>query len=131
MKTTSFIKTLAIGTAVVAALSAAVMAQAAPGFGPGNGQGTGSGNRMAQGMHAGFGPGQMQGQQVGRSLLTPEERSANQAKMATVKTYEECKAVQAEQHAAMAARAAEKGMTLPAPQSRGCDMRKARGMFAG
>lgn len=135
MKNTSFIKTLAIGTAVVAALSAAVLAQAAPGFGPGNGQGAGSGNRMAQGTHAGFGPGQMQGraqsQQVGRSLLTPEERSANQAKMATVKTYEECKAVQAEQHTAMSARAAEKGMTLPAPQSRGCDMRKARGMFAG
>ncbi|MDD5029104.1 MAG: hypothetical protein PHH58_06335 [Rhodoferax sp.] len=115
MKTATFIKTLAIGTAVVAALSTAVLVQAAPGYGPGAGMGQG---------------GQAQGQQVGRSLLTPEERSANQARMAAVKTYEECKAVQAEQHAAMVTRATEKGITLPAPQSRGCDMRKARGFFA-
>lgn len=122
MKDATFIKTLAIGTAVVAALSATVLVHAAPGYGPGD--------RMAQGMRGGPGQAQMQGQRAGWSLLTPEERSANRVRMAAVKTYEECKAVQAEQHAAMVTRAAEKGITLPAPQSRGCDMRKARGFFA-
>jgi len=139
MKTVNFFKTLAIGTAVVAALSATVIAQAGPGYGPGAGMGPMGNQQMVQGQ-GDVGPdgrpaqamrgGQMQGQRVGQSLLTPEERSANQARMAAAKTYEECKAVQAEQHAAMVTRATEKGITLPAPQSRSCDMRKARGFFA-
>lgn len=140
MKNASFIKTLAIGTAVVAALSAAVLAQAAPGFGPGQGAGpnatapnwTPGAGRQGMAQHRGAGPMAVNAgaRGAGATLMTPEERSANQAKMAAVKTYEECKAVQAEQHATMVTRATEKGITLPAPQSRGCDMRQARGFFA-
>jgi len=117
MTSATFFKSLALGTALTAALSATVLAQAGPGAGMGPGW------RAQQGMQRMQGP--------GAALMTAEERAANQTRMASVKTYDECKAVQAEQHAAMQVRATEKGITLPAPQSRGCDMRKARGLITG
>lgn len=123
MTSATFFKSLAIGTALTAALSATVLAQGGPGAGMGAGMGPGWRAQQASAGGNGFGP--------GAALMTAEERTANQARMASVKTYDECKAVQAQQHAAMQARATEKGITLPAPQSRGCDMRKARGLITG
>jgi len=120
MTSATFFKSLALGTALTAALSATVLAQGGPGAGMGPGWRAQQG---MQGMRAMQGP--------GAALMTADERAANQARMASVKTYDECKAVQAEQHAAMQMRATEKGITLPAPQSRGCDMRKARGLISG
>ena len=66
---------------------------------------------------------------MGWTLMTAEERAAHQAKMRGVKTYDECKALQDENHQAMAARAKEKGLTLAAPRRNGCDVMKARGFF--
>ena len=63
----------------------------------------------------------------GWTLMTAQERAAHQAKMREVKTYEECKQVQAEQHTLMQARAQEKGVTLKAPRQNGCDVAKTRG----
>jgi hypothetical protein len=65
----------------------------------------------------------------GWTLMTAEERAANQTKMRAVKTYDECKVVQAEQHAAMQARAKEKGVTLNTPRQNGCDRMKAKGFI--
>ncbi|MBK9442871.1 MAG: hypothetical protein IPN53_16850 [Comamonadaceae bacterium] len=133
MTSATFFKSLAIGTALTAALSATVLAQSGPGAAMGPGwrtqQASAGVNGLEPGARAGRGMQRMQG--PGAALMTAEERAANQARMASVKTYDECKAVQAEQHAAMQARATEKGITLPAPQSRGCDMRKARGLITG
>lgn len=64
---------------------------------------------------------------AGWSLMTPEERTAHQNKMRSVKTYDECKALQTEHHQQMEARAKEKGVTLPQPRANGCDRMKARG----
>jgi len=136
MTSATFFKSLAIGTALTAAFSATVLAQGGPGAGMGPGwraqQASTGGTGFGPGAHAGQGRQGMRGMQgPGAALMTAEERAANQARMASVKTYDECKAVQAQQHAAMQARATEKGITLPAPQSRGCDMRKARGLITG
>jgi hypothetical protein len=65
----------------------------------------------------------------GWTLMTAEERTALQAKMRSVKTYDECKLVQDEQHKTMEARAKEKGVALNAPRQNGCDLMKARGFF--
>lgn len=133
MTSATFFKSLALGTALTAALSATVLAQSGPGAGMGPGwraqQAATGANGFGPGARAGQGMQRMQG--PGAALMSTEERAANQARMASVKTYDECKAVQAEQHAAMQVRATEKGITLPAPQSRGCDMRKARGLITG
>jgi hypothetical protein len=66
---------------------------------------------------------------AGWSLMSAEERSAHQRKMMSAKNYDECKAMQDEQHKAMEARAREKGQALPAPRQNGCDRMQARGMF--
>jgi len=65
----------------------------------------------------------------GWTLMTPEERSAHQQKMWSFKTYDECKAFQAEHHAAMAARAKEQGKTLRAPGVNACDRMLSRGVI--
>lgn len=66
----------------------------------------------------------------GWQLMTPEEREEHQAKMRNFKTYEECKAYQAEHHKQMEARAGEKRVALPPMGSGyGCDNMKARGFF--
>ncbi|MFA6313908.1 MAG: hypothetical protein WC681_20720, partial [Sterolibacterium sp.] len=66
---------------------------------------------------------------AGWSLMTAEERAANQTKMRAVKTYDECKALQDESRKTMEARALEKGVKLPAPRQNGCDRMKARGII--
>jgi hypothetical protein len=66
---------------------------------------------------------------TGWALMTPEERSANQAKMRAVTTYAECKALLEENHKMMEARAKEKGVKLPKPRQSGCEVMKARGFM--
>ena len=70
-----------------------------------------------------------QNNMAGWTLMTPEERTSQQIKMRAVKTYDECKAVQTEQHALMETRAKEKGVTLPIPRQNGCDVMKTRGLI--
>lgn len=65
----------------------------------------------------------------GWTLMTPAERTEFQTKMRAAKTYDECKAIQAEHHAVMEARAKEKGVTLPAPRNNACEQMKARGFI--
>ena len=108
-----------------AALAAPVFAQPGPGVGGGGGMGPGMG---------GMGPGKgmmtfNKGNTPGWSLMTPEERTAHQQKMWSLKSFDECKAYQAEHHTAMEAKAKEKGQTLPAPRANACDRMKARGQF--
>lgn len=101
-----------------AALAIPGLAQPGPGMGGGmQGAGPGMGMRFNQDNTAGW------------SLMTSEERRAHQSKMMSAKSYDECKAMQDEQHKAMEARAKEKGLVLPAPRQNGCDRMQARGMF--
>ena len=65
----------------------------------------------------------------GWSLMTPEERATHQQKMWSFKTFDDCKAFQAEHHALMTTRAQEQGKTLPAARANACDRMKARGLF--
>ena len=104
-------------------LAAPVFAQPGPGGGPGMGPGAGMG--PAKTARFAWNKDNI----AGWSLMTPAERTARQAKMGTVKTYDECKALQDEQHKTMEARAAEKGVKLPAPRQNGCDRMKARGLL--
>ncbi|WPC66431.1 hypothetical protein SBP18_18430 [Rhodoferax ferrireducens] len=131
MKTTTILKSISLVAVLGAALAAPVLAQPGPGMwggmggmgmqngGPGPGPGPGAG-RMGPGM----------GDRIGATLMTAEERTAMMIKMRAVKTYDECKLVQDEQHKAMEARAKEKGITLPAPRQNRCDMMKARGLIS-
>lgn len=83
---------------------------------------------MAQG-----GPGGARGMRFDRTntpgwtLMTVEERNAYQDKIRAVKTYDECKLIQTEQHSLMETRAKEKGVTLQGPGDNACDVMKARG----
>jgi hypothetical protein len=133
MKTSMTLKSITLAALLGAALTASVMAQPGPGMGGGMGAGAGM-----QGPGAGpMGPGGrgMRGMRFdknntpGWTLMTAEERTANQAKMRAVKTYDECKLLQAEQHTAMEARAKEKGVVLNTPGKNGCDVAKARGLI--
>ena len=105
-------------TALAGALALTVTSLATAQPGPGMGAGPGAGMR---GMRFD------QANTPGWTLMTAEERTANQSRMRAVKTYEECKQVQDEQHKVMEARAKEKGVTLAAPHRNGCDVAKARG----
>ncbi|MDP1733286.1 MAG: hypothetical protein Q8L44_02845 [Sulfuritalea sp.] len=106
---------------------------------PASGQGMGPGSGMGPGQGMGMGPGMGPGagravrfnkdNTPGWTLMSAEERTAHSGKMRGAKTYDECKAVQAEHHKAMEARAKEKGVTLPAPRNNGCDRMKARGFY--
>jgi hypothetical protein len=116
-----------------AVLAAPTFAQPGPGMGGGGGMGPGMGQGMGQGQ-AGMGPGKgrmafNQGNTPGWSLMTAEERTAHQQKMWSFKTFDECKAYQAEHHTAMSAKAKEQGKTLPAPRANACDRMKARGQI--
>jgi hypothetical protein len=93
-------------------------------MGPGTGAGPVAGGHAKAGRFA-----WNKSNTAGWSLMTAEERTANQTKMRAVKTYDECKALQAENHTAMEARAKEKGVALPAPRQNGCDVMKARGFI--
>ena len=120
-----------IGSALMASLFCLpAMAQTPPGPGMGPGMGMGG---MGPGM-GGMGPGKgrmafNQGNTPGWSLMTAEERTAHQQKMWSFKTFDECKAYQAEHHTAMTAKAKEQGKTLPAPRANACDRMKARGQI--
>lgn len=107
----------------LAALSLGLSAQAQPGMGGGMGQGNGMGAGQGRGVNFN------KDNTLGWTLMTPEERAAHRTKMLTVKTYDECKAVQAAQHEQMAERAKAQGKTLPTPRANGCDRMKARGFF--
>ena len=109
-------------TLLGAAIAAPTFAQ------PGQGMGG-----MGQGM-GGMGPGKgrmafNQGNTPGWSLMTAEERTAHQQKMWSFKTFDVCKAYQAEHHTAMTAKAKDQGKTLPTPRANACDRMKARGQF--
>ena len=127
MNTTKNIKQLTLIALLGAVLAVPVLAQQGSG-GMGNGpgmqkQGAGMGKMGGRGMRFN------QDNVSGWSLMTPEERSAQQAKMRSSKTYAECKALQTEHRVSMAARAKEKGVSLPSPRQNGCDRMQARGFF--
>ena len=145
MKSMMTLKSITLIALLGAALAAPVLAQGGPGMGGGMGGGPGMCARMDGGRCMGnsgpgsraMGPGARggrgmqfnQGNTPGWSLMTPEERTANQARMRELKTYDECKVVQVEHRSLMEARAKEKGVTLRAPRQNGCDNMKARGFI--
>jgi hypothetical protein len=106
MKSTLFSRKLLLVTAVLAATLGAVSAEA------------GGGRYRFQ-----------QDNTPGWTLMTPTERSEHRNKMRAAKTYDECKATQAAHHTLMAARAKEKGVTLPAPRNNACEQMKVRGFI--
>ena len=127
MNKTKNIKRFSLIALLGAALAVPVLAQQGNG-GMGNGpgmqkQGAGMGKMGGRGMRFN------QDNVSGWSLMTPEERSAQQAKMRSSKTYAECEALQTEHRVSMAARAKEKGVSLPSPRQNGCDRMQARGFF--
>lgn len=93
------------------------MAQGGPGAGKGPGVGPQGAGPMAgasapaPGMRAGRSPGARFGADYtpGWSLMTVPERNEHRDRMRAMKSYEECKAYQAQHHEQMAARAKEKG----------------------
>jgi len=132
MKTSTTVKSLALIALLGAAFATPLLAQPGPGMGMmGGGMGMGGMGGMGMGgMGMGGGPGMRFAQNNGVwSLMTPEERIANQNKMRAVKTYDECKLVQTEQRTLMESRAKEKGLNLPTPRQDGCDNMKARGFI--
>ena len=96
MKTNSF-KMLACWAVLGSALAVPVFAQPGPGagMGPGNGPGW--------------------------SLMSPAEREAHWTALRSAQSLDECKAVQAQQHAQLEARAKERGITLPAAPQNVCE----------
>ena len=126
MKTTSILKSISLIALLGAALSVPVLAQPGPGMSGGMGMGMENGGPGVGQM----GPGARgRGDMGGAALMTAQERTAMQVKMRAVKTYDECKLVQSEQHKTMEARAKEKGITLPATRQNRCDMMKSRGLI--
>lgn len=81
----------------------------APGMGMGMGPGGGRGMARAG---AGITP--------GWSLMTQQERDEHRTKMLGMKTYDECKAYQAQHHEQMVARAKERGKAMPVPRRDPC-----------
>lgn len=130
---TKAIKIIGIITLIAAAIAVPVLAQPGPGMGWGHGMAGGMGGGMGMGMqNGGPGAGRMGPGGPGMAvanLMTPEERTAFQIRMRAVKTYDECKLVQDEQHKTLEARAKEKGITLPTPRQNGCDVMKTRGLI--
>jgi hypothetical protein len=138
MKTATSLKFITLAAVLGTAFSASVLAQTGPGPGPAPGvvplmQGAGPG----PGPGAGMGPGARGMRNMrydktntpGWTLMTAQERTAHQNRMREVKTYEECKQVQAEHHTAMELRAKDKGVTLRAAGQNACDNMKARGFI--
>lgn len=105
----------------VSFLTAAVVATAAfAQMGPGGGMGQGGkGGRF----------GWNQDHTPGWTLMSAEERTAWQAQMSSVKTYEECKATQEAHRSVMEGRAKEKGLKFSPPRQNGCDVMKAQGLI--
>jgi hypothetical protein len=118
---------IAVVACVLGLASSGVFAQAASGPGRGMGQGPG----MMQGAGpagsaARMGPGGRMARwgsdfTPGWSLMNDQERNTHRERMRSAKTYEECKALQEEHRAQMAARAkAHGGKALPTPRRDGC-----------
>jgi len=127
MKTSTKLKSVALIALLGAAFATPLLAHPGPGMGGGMGMmGMGGMGPGAGGMR---GMGFNQANSGIWSLMTPEERTANQIKMRAVKTFDECKLVQTEQRTLMESRAKEKGVTLPTPPLNGCDNMKARGFI--
>lgn len=121
----------------VASTSAQPGAGRGPGAGPGaSAPGSGPGASAPGGMGMGprgMGPGGM-GQGGGRgagrwgsdvtpgwAMMTPQERDEHRDRMRNMKTYDECKAYQAQHHEQMAARMKERGrQSMPAPRRDAC-----------
>lgn len=147
MKTTAFTG-IAIAATLAAIVALPALAQVGMGYGgqgrgfamagqsapvAGQGQmGMRGGRGMSGGMRGGQG-GMGQGMagrgtgQRGAGMMTTDERVAFQQEMRQVKTTDECLKVQGEHRATMATRAAELGVTLPAPRQNPCENMKARG----
>jgi hypothetical protein len=114
-------------TAVALAMALVWMAAGAqaagPGSGPGPGPGAGPGAGMGPGAGAG-GPGRgpRYGADVtpGWALMTEAERNEHRTRMQAIKTHEECVAEMARHRESMAARAKERGQTLPTPRGDPC-----------
>jgi hypothetical protein len=108
-------KTLLKGTLGVLLLGIGVTGAVAQ-MGPGMGKGIAAGGAWHM----------TQGNTPGYALMTPEERSAHQAKMQSLRAYDECKTYVAEHHRLMEARAKEKGSKLMVMRADPCaDMRAA------
>lgn len=116
-----------------ASLASPVFSQSTSGQGMGPGSGMGAGTGPGAGMGPGGGKSTQfnanKGNTWGYQLMSPAERTAHRDQMRATKTYDECKALQAEHHQAMEVRAKEKGLSLPAPRSNACDRMKASGYF--
>lgn len=76
--------------------------------------------QAGMGMRRGMAPGAHWGTDYtpGWSMMSPKERQEHRDKLKSMKTYEECKAAMDQHHEQMAARAKEKGRTLPAAPRR-------------
>lgn len=113
------------GTVVALAMAlvwtAAAAQSAGPGSGPGPGPGAGPGAGMGPGA-GGPGRGPRYGADVtpGWALMTEAERNEHRTRMQAIKTHEECVAEMARHRESMAARAKERGQTLPTPRGDPC-----------
>jgi hypothetical protein len=105
---------------------AASIAFAGQGGGPGCADGTATDCQHAKGAGMGM---HGAGHGAGYQLMTPEERTAHRTQMQSLKSLDECNAYLSAHHAAMAARAAEKGVTLTEPPVNACERMKAHGRF--
>lgn len=76
-------------------------------MGPGMGMGPHMGGGMGDGMRAG------PGYTMGWSLMTPQERQENRAKMMSFTSAKECRAYVEQHHKLMAERAKQRGMAIP------------------
>ena len=106
---------LVLAAVALAATTAFAQAPAASAPTPGPGMGPGMGGGMGPGR--GMGPGAArwgQGVTPGWALMTPDERTAHQAKMRAMTTRGDCRAYVEQHHADMAARAKERGAAVPA-----------------
>ena len=129
MKTTTSFKNITLIALVAGALAVPLLAEAGPGMGGGMGGGMGMQNAGPGNGMGGRGMRFNQNHMAGWSLMTPEERTAQQTKMRSAGSLAECQALQAEHRSMMEVRAREKGMTLPTPRQNSCLRMQARGFF--
>lgn len=115
-------KTIPLLAAATALLLAAGTVPAQPGSGPGPGPGPGA-SAPRGGPGGPGGPGRMHGRwgsdyTPGWSMMTPEERKEHQARMSAMTGHDDCRDYMDKHHEQMAARAKEKGRTMPAKPRR-------------
>jgi hypothetical protein len=120
---------LAIGAMTLAVGAALAHGGDGPGSGAGHGPGFGPGHGPGCSPAAAAGP-QGCGTAGGlAALLTPEERAAHRAKMASLASYDECRAYLTDFNRQLAAKAADKGQVPAGPGVWMCDRMKAHGRF--